>query len=225
VTAVNATDRPTTVDLGAVAPDGWTVDVRDGKAAGLAPGEGASFALDVTPAETPWRPFSSRLDLLASVDGRVLTFTTGLLRTIPVLHWPLGDLPEDCPAPSDAQLLEASSHFIELSQVTAAQACHAFCVEFKMPFAARVRFVTQAPRPLRVWLNAERINDLPGGFEVPAIHRAGATGADRQVRRGVYRLTIAAGRTGGPPGRLFFGMGDPGRWSWISALEFRPPSG
>jgi hypothetical protein len=212
-----------TVELRAAAPDGWTVEICDGRGAELGPREVACFALAATPSDVPWRPYASRLDLLLSIDGRVHTHTTGLLMTIPVLHWPLAELPEECPAPADAELLEADGHFINLAELAPAGGCHAFCVEFKMPIAGRVRFVTQASRPLRVWLGEEWINDLPGGFEVPAIHRAGATGADRQLGRGVHRLTVAVGAAKGEAGRLFFGMGDPGSWRWVETVEFRPP--
>jgi ADP-ribosylglycohydrolase len=223
VEAANATERPVTVELCAAAPDGWAVEIRDGRGAELGPREVACFALAATPSEAPWRPYASRLDLLVSIDGRVQTHTTGLLMAIPLLHWPLAAVPDECPAPADAEVLEANGHFIELAGLAPAGECHAFCVEFKMPYAARVRFVTQASRPMRVWLGEERINDLPGGLEVPAIHRAGPTGADRQLGRGAYRLTMAVGPAAGEAGRLFFAMGDPGRWSWLETTEFRLP--
>jgi ADP-ribosylglycohydrolase len=220
VETVNTTADLATVSLCAAAPDGWRVTAAECEPATLAPGDGATFALAATPTETAWRPYSSRLDLLVSLDGRVHTLTTGLLRTIPVLHWPLEAVPEACPEPAAAQILEADGHSIDLAAVAPATQCRAFSVRFKMPFAARVRFVTQASRPLRVWLGDERINDLAGDFEVPAIHRAGPTGADRDLRRGAYRLTMAVGRAAGEAGRLFFALGDPGRWNWIEAVEF-----
>jgi hypothetical protein len=147
-----------------------------------------------------------------------------LLSTIPLLHWPPDGVPDECPQPpGSAKPFEATSHFIDLARFGEADAAQALTVAFKMQCAARVRVVAQSCRPVRVWLDGDQVLDLPGGFEVPAIHRAGRTGADVELKRGFYRLTFAVGAGADDPGRLFFAIGDPGRWNWIEAVEFGRP--
>ncbi len=111
----NATDKTAGVAVRVITPDGWhvggTCEVRRQS---LAPLEAVRLDVEATPQKQPCRPYAARLDVEADFDGLPLTCSTGLLMTIPLLHWSTGDLPVDCPgAPQAAEVWEADSHFVE----------------------------------------------------------------------------------------------------------------
>ncbi len=173
--------------------------------------------LTVTPPAEGPRVYRNPLDLTFHFGGFGWTVTAGMVTTLPWRRWSVEGLPDACPeVPPDADLVEAPGHFQPLPDGPCA-----FASDVKIPYPSPVRFVVQAPRPLRVWLDGELINDHDGTYQVPAIHRARHTGTDIQCRRGWRRLTVAVGD--GPEGDLFVGLGGP-NWDWIRDAEWRDPT-
>jgi hypothetical protein len=115
--------------------------------------------------------------------------------------------------------VEAAGHF---QPIPCAEAC-AWAADVKIPYHKTVRFVVQAPRPVRVWLDGEPLHRHGGTYHVPAIHRAGPTARDIKLRRGWHRLTVAV-EPGGATGNLFVGLGDGESWDWLRDAEWRLPT-
>jgi hypothetical protein len=140
-----------------------------------------------------------------------------MITTTPWLRWHVDGIPETCPEPSDdAVMTEVPGHFQPLPD----GAC-AFTTEFRLPYRKTLRYIAQAPREVRMWLDGEEINRHDGSYRVPAIHRAGGTGRDVQQNRGWHRLTIVVGD--GKGDELFVAIGDGESWDWLRDIEWRPP--
>ena len=198
------------------APDGWRVE----------PGElnfdlsdaAQEFALQISAPEDAMRPWTNALALRFECDSWSWNLSAGLLTTVPWKRWPLQhSASTDAPArPTDATDIEATSAFVPLpAGATAIEG------EFKLPFSGRVRFVVQAPRALKVWVDGELILENATGTQVPAIHRPRDTNADVDLWRGWHRVTVAveAGET--EDDRVFVGLGDGNSWEWWRGVECR----
>lgn len=200
------------------APDGWQVDTA-GAETMLAPGQTERIPVTVTPpgAETI-RRFSNPLDIWIDIDEALFTVSAGLVQTVPWRQWRLRRLEDECPQlVRKAGLVEARGHTLALSR----WAC-AFATDLKLPYRHTLRYIAQAPREVCVWLDGELVNRHDGTHRVPAVHRAGPTGVDRQAPRGWHRLTVAVGE--GEDGEsLFVGLGDGESWDWLRTAEWRDP--
>jgi ADP-ribosylglycohydrolase len=179
-------------------------------------GKERTVLLTVTPPAAGPRAYRNPLDVTFEFGGFRWTVTAGLVTTLPWRRWSVEERPEACPEmPADAQLVEVPGHFQPLPEGPCA-----FAADVKIPYPSAIRFVVQAPRPLRVWLDAELINEHDGTYRVPAIHRARHTGSDVQCRRGWHRLTVAV--SDGDEGELFVGLGSL-NWDWLRNAEWRDP--
>jgi len=185
----------------------------------LAPGATETIALTVTPpaAETIRRCYNP-LDVWIDVNETLYVVSAGLVQTVPWRRWRLKRVSEECPRPPrNAELVEAVGHSLPLPA-----GAHAFTTELKLPYRHTLRYIAQAPREVRVWLDDEPVNQHDGSHRVPAVHRAGPTGVDRQGNRGWHRLTVAVG-DGKDGEQLFVGVGDGESWDWLRTAEWRDP--
>jgi hypothetical protein len=196
-------------------PDEWELEAGPVNL-NLAPGASQEVALKVCPCVAiPLRPYANALDLRFAVDGLTWTVSAGLPLTLPWRRWRLEFMPDACPVPpAAAEYLEAQGHTAPLLD-----GVHAFATEIKLPSACRARWIVQAPRPLRSWLDGVPTHNHDGRHLVPAVQRAGTTGADVQLRRGWHRLVVALDQGAG--GSLFFGLGDGQTGDWLRDAEFR----
>ena len=198
------------------APDGWQIeppslsfDLADGP---------QEFDLQITAPAAQMRPWTNALDLRFECDSYAWNLQAGLLTTIPWKQWPLQNLASTgAPAlPENAKDVEVNGAFVPLlADATAVES------EFKLPFSGCVRFVVQAPRALKVWVDGELILENATGTEVPAIHRPRDTNADVDLGRGWHRITIAVevGQTAND--RVFVCLGDGDSWEWWRGVEWR----
>ena len=220
VRLVNPSEGALRGQLIARVPDGWAV-AQDVPTPGVAqldlPGGGErTVLLRMTPADGP-RVYQNPLDLRFEFGGFGWAVTAGMVMTLPWRRWGIDELPEACPEmASDAELIEAPGHYQALPQGPSA-----FASDVKIPYPSPLRFVVQAPRQLRVWLDGKLINEHDGTYQVPAIHRARHTGSDVLCRRGWHRLTVAA--SAGDEGELFVGLGGL-NWDWLRDAEWRDPA-
>ncbi|MDH7570233.1 MAG: ADP-ribosylglycohydrolase family protein [Armatimonadota bacterium] len=198
-------------------PDGWSLAVGQ-FALSLPAGGTQTLTLRVTPPPaSAVRPYRNPLDLRFEVAGFCWRVWAGLVLTTPWRQWEPGDTGDTCPEmPADAAAVEASGRSLPLPP----GAC-AFATDVKLPYTHTLRYVVQAPRPVRVWLDGELVNAHDGRWQVPAIHRARESGKDVLRRRGWHRLTIALGP--GPEGTLFVGVGDGESWALLHDAEWRMP--
>jgi hypothetical protein len=151
-----------------------------------------------------------------AVDGLTWSLAAGLPLTLPWRRWRLEAVPEACPdLRADAEHLEGQGHSAPLLE-----GVQAFALEVKLASTCRGRWIVQAPRPLRSWLDGVATHHHNGTHLVQAVHRAGITGIDVQLRRGWHRLVVALDQ--GARGSLFFGLGDGQTWDWLRDTEFRP---
>jgi len=217
VRLVNPTERALDLCLDVRAPDGWQLET-EGTELVLAAGATETVALTVVPpGPERSRPYSNPLDLWLDVEGLLCPLSAGLVLTLPWRRWRLRSLADDCPQPPrGAELVEAAGHFQPLPDGS-----QAFASEVKLPFPCTLRYIAQAPRQVRVWLDGELINQHDGTHQVPAVHRAGPTGRDLLAARGWHRLTVAVGD--GKGGELFVGLGDGESWDWLRQAEWRDP--
>ncbi len=218
LTIKNPTDREHDVTVSPRVPDGWTIRNASRKVR-LAAGTEEAILLHITPphAAAP-RPYLNPLDVSLRVENLSWMVTAGLPLTLPWRRWFSGDLDDTCPVvPRDAAAVEAAGHEVPLPAQAAV-----FLTEVKLASHVVARWIVQAPRKVVVWLDGEKINQHDGTHRVPAVHRAGPTGADVQKRAGWHRVTIAVG-PGKEAERLFFGLGDPLGWDWLRDAEFRLP--
>ncbi len=219
VTATNVLGKPAMCKLGFRGPDGWAVEL-SGRGAlchgvSLAPGESAAATFDVTPPAGDLRKYRNPLDVWVDVDGVTVNDTIGLLPTLPWRTWGVAAIPDACPSvPGDAGRVEVPGHFVPLPD----EAC-VLAADVKMAAHGLPRFVVQAPRRVRVWVDGGQVNEHDGVYHVPAFHRCRETGADVELKRGWHRLTIAVDP--GQAGELFVGIGSGKGWHWLADVEWR----
>jgi ADP-ribosylglycohydrolase len=196
-------------------PDGWDLEAGPVDLA-LAPGASHEVTLSVCPcAALPLRSYLNTLDVRFAVDGLTWTVSAGLPLTMPWRRWRLESMPDACPAlPAAADCVEAQGHSVPLLDGT-----HALAIDVKLSSPCRGRWIVQAARPVRSWLDGVATHDHDGTHRVPAVHRAGPTGVDVQLSRGWHHLVVAVGQGSG--GALFFGLGDGQSWDWLRDAEFR----
>ena len=206
------------------APDGWQVQPRRLEF-DLDAGHSQTFDLQiVAPADAnELRRAANPLDLRFECDGFHWQQSAGLLATIPWKHWPLADagMSSDAPhPPQEVEVFESRGQFLPLLE-------GAFAVRgnFELPFDARARFVVQAPRELRVWVDDELILDNATGKQCPAIHRSRDSMADMDLGRGWHSITVAVGAQnigkGGAGETLAIVLGDGDSWEWLRGVEWR----
>ena len=197
------------------APDGWRVE----------PGElnfdlsdaAQEFDLQISAPHAAMRPWTNALALRFECENWSWNLEAGLLTTVPWKRWPLQSDATDAPTrPADATDVEAASAFVPLlAEATAIEG------EFKLPFSGRVRFVVQAPRALKVWVDGELILENATGTQVPAIHRPRDTNVDIDLGRGWHRITVAVEAGQSEDDRVFVCLGDGDSWEWWRGVEWR----
>ena len=195
------------------APDGWRVEPTS-LSFDLS-GQAQEFDLQISAPTAQMRPWTNALSLRFESGSWSWNLEAGLLNTTPWKQWPLqnSDLTA---APANATGIEARGAFVPLLQdATAIEG------EFKLPFSGRVRFVVQAPRALKVWVDGELILENSTGTEVPAIHRPRDTRADIDLWRGWHRITVAVEAGQEESDRVFVGLGDGDSWEWWRGVEWR----
>lgn len=198
-------------------PDGWELD-RSPVEVVLGPGATQALELTVCPGVAlPSRPYLNALDIRLAADGLTWSISAGLPLSLPWRRWRLETFPEACPAlPAEAERLDTPGHSVPLLD-----GLQALAVDVKLSATCRARWIVQAPRPVRSWIDGAATHDHDGRHLVPAIHRAGVTGADVHLRRGWHRLIVAVDH--GVGGELFLGLGDGQTWDWCRDAEFRCP--
>ena len=202
------------------APDGWRVEPRE-LDFDLA-GQAQEFALRITASAEKLRPWTNALALRFECDALRWNLSAGLLTTVPWKSWPLQNAaPIVAPAlPENATDIEANGSFLSLPRgATAVESA------FKLPFSGRVRFVVQAPRALKVWVDGELILENATASQVPAIHRSRGSSADVDLERGWHRITVALESGVGADDHLFVCLGDGDSWEWWRGIEWRERSG
>ena len=240
VAIMNPTETVCSGGLVPRVPAGWSIRLPDSSTGSatmipfdLAPGESITVALSVTaPDDDVVRAWRERLDLDFVANGLHWTVTAGLLMTTPWARWPIAEVPERAPEPPvNAEPVETAGRFQAIPEQATA-----FVARFKLPQERKVRFVIQAPREVRAWVDGVEIVQHDGTYLVPAVHRPGNTKGDIDLRRGWHTLTIAlgkesTGRTFAESARrdakseeLFVGLGDGPTWAWIPDVEWGPPA-
>ncbi len=228
----NMTSDPHAVGINLRAPEGWTLDGGDaGAVEPLEPNQSRIVAFPAMATEQTWRPDTSRLSIMCEVDGLPMYYDAGLLMAIPWAHWSLDALDsEDEPGiPTDAHLLEATSHFIDLEPLSGDDNIQLFQTLVKAPMNKGlpfpVRLVVQSPGETWLWVNGKLCLHHDGSYQVPAIHRPGPAAADLDLHGGANRLTIAvrSESANNTAGRLFHSVGDGPTWAWRRFIEYGNP--
>jgi len=198
-------------------PDGWEMECGPVDVL-LTPTGSQDVSLTLCPcAALPLRPYLNALDLRLAVDGLTWSVSAGLPLALPWRRWRLESWPAACPAlPEAADRLETQGHAVPLLD-----GMQALAIDVKLSSTCRARWIVQAARPLRSWIDEAATHSHDGKHLVQAVHRAGVSGVDVQLRRGWHRLTVAL--AGGNGGELFFGLGDGQTWDWLRDAEFRCP--
>ena len=236
-------------------PAGWSVSPVEHRPAPLAPGAAATLRADVAPEEPRWRPSTSPLVVEVGEGAGRHAVEAGLLMTVPYAVWDLDGEPGAAPPerPEGAALVEAPGHFVDLGAVAVDAPWRAFQTHVKLPYDATPRVVVQCfGRPTVTWIDGDRVGEQPGRYVNPATHLAYGTGADVELGRGTYTLTVAVGPRqdpaslldGGPLAhetrslltatradviaeregdRLFVSFGHGDLWRWVQDLEVQNP--
>ena len=131
--------------------------------------------------------------------------------------------------PEDARLLEASSHFIDLSAIddtdgiVVVQTLVKAPMNKGLPYPARI--VVQSPGETWLWVDGELRLHHDGSYRVPAIHRPGPAAVDLALHGGSNRLTIAVRGVSGDDAEnaLFHAVGDGPTWAWRRFVEYGNP--
>jgi ADP-ribosylglycohydrolase len=224
--ATNTGGKNTKVELRLRAPLDWKLGGSVKKTVSLAVGASATLAFTASPVDSAWRPFTSGLEIEATIGGVPMKCTAGLLVTIPMSTWNLDTMPGEEPMrPKNAHVVEGASHFLDLAPHTAPGRTLVFQLELKdfMTRSSLRRFVVQSSAKTRVWIAGQQVIEHDGTWHVSALHRARKTSADAEVSAPT-RVTIAM--DGKDPGILFHAIGEAkGNCNrWISRVEYRRPS-
>jgi ADP-ribosylglycohydrolase len=223
--ATNLTSRAIKAVIALCAPLGWRLGGSTELRVSIKPKASVTLPFTATPSERAWRPYSSSLGVLCTVNGVVQELTAGLLLTIPFAVWSVDAITDKEPErPADAQRVEAASHFLGLApyahegRILVAQM---ECKDFISRDSKR-RFVVQSSAATTMWINGAKVLAHDGTWHVSALHRAGKTCADVVVTSPV-RLTVAV--CGGTPGELVHAIGElTGNCNrWAALVEYRPP--
>ena len=224
----NVLDRPAAVEARLLAPDGWAVEAGGPTSAdSLAPGQTLAVPFAATPADPAWRAYSARLVVELGIDGVPLRYEAGLMMTVPALRWSLdGQWGQEAPAPpAGAEAVELDGHFVDLPD--GAPGGMALSMDVKLTHPSRLNLVAMCARPVRLWLDEQLIVDHQGPRPVPPVYRVRSAAGTLEVKRGIYRLTLAVAGGQDEPGQLYWVVGEgqrrakPGKW-YVPA-EFRRP--
>jgi len=214
----NPSEVPVSVDLSFQVPHGWYVEP-NGCTAEVPVGKPWETELQVTaPPASSLRVYRNPLDIRMTIHGLHHTVSAGLIQTIPWRHWTTSEVPAQCPeVPSGAERVEVQGHFLPLQDGP-----QVWVTDLKLPYHATLRYIAQAPREVKVWLDDELILEHSGRHRLPAVHRCGETGKDVPRKRGWQRLCVATGDGAG--GELFIAVGDGQSWDWLRDAEWRDPA-
>ncbi|MBD3184199.1 hypothetical protein GF312_18080 [Candidatus Poribacteria bacterium] len=218
VKVINPSKHHMDIHLRIRVPDGW-ISSLSYNSIKLDPGQAENIRFSITPPGNKNRVYRNLLDLCFELNNMQWTVSAGLINTIPWLRWPISKIPDECPKTvKDAELLEVAGHFQRLPKDP-----HALTADFIIPHDQTMRYIVQAPREVKVWIDGTEINHHKGTYLVPAIHRCGETGKDLKLKRGWHKMTIAVGD--GDDCELFTAIGDGESWDWLRDIEWRVPVG
>ncbi|MBI4978423.1 MAG: ADP-ribosylglycohydrolase family protein [Spirochaetes bacterium] len=220
----NVTEKECSLDISLQAPLGWKLGGSIEKKCVVPSSASMKLDFTATPEECDWRPFSSSLSVRVSMNGVPLSFTAGLLMTIPLAVWTMNSMPETEPVPHAPNIVESATHFTDLAPLTEHGRTLVVRFEYKdfMARNAHRRFIVQSSSPTTVWINGEKKLSHDGTYHVPALHRAGKACVDAAAVKSPVCVTIAMS---GSPETLFHAVGDPsGNCNqWISLIEYSMP--
>ncbi len=198
-------------------PDGLRLDSPQGRLS-IAPGETAVHTFTVTAENLPIRVYRHDLIIRTTISGILMHYTAGLVTALPWGTRVLaeGELPDAPPQPE--RIAEIGGSFFQLP----AHEGRLYSIRFKAPYARRIKYIVEGERPIRAWLDGEKILDYAGSTIWASIHGHGTSAANIDTCRGWHQLTIVIGA--GPEATpVFWALGDGPSWSWIPELEYAEP--
>ncbi|MEK6796959.1 MAG: ADP-ribosylglycohydrolase family protein [Spirochaetota bacterium] len=216
----NMMDEKHTVSAILIPPQGWKLDGMTEIHVTLTPGADTRMEFTALPEEAAWRPNTSSLKIVYTLNGCPVELSAGLLMTIPFAFWTTDSVTDAEPARSaNAHVMETRSHYPDMPANIGKDEFLIMQTECKMNMKMIRRFVVQAPSGTTAWINGEKVIAHDGSHHVSALHRARNTYADVNAATPV-RITIAA--QGGKPGTIFHAIGELGNCChWTSLVEYR----
>lgn len=218
----NMMDKKHTLSVMLVPPSGWKLDGTTALDITLHPGADTKMEFTAVPEEASWRPNTSSLTIVYTLNGCPFELAAGLLMTIPFATWTAESITDAEPArPVNARVMETNSHYPALPATIGQGSFFVMQTECKMNMKMIRRFVVQAPSGTTAWVNGEKVIAHDGSHHVSALHRARNTAADVSTATPA-RITIAA--QGGTPGTVFHAIGELGNCChWTALSEYRIP--
>lgn len=209
----NPTEQDMQLDIQLRVPHGFETDLAS-ICLKLGAYEKKSFDFSVLFRQISKKAFE-QLDFVVTANGIPYVVSAGLPTAYPWVHKAVAYTSKTCP-PRDvlagAQLQPAGSVIQPV-----APGCHLYAIDVKSNMPQQVAVVCAGTCPLRMWLNEELLHQYDGNFYVPAVHRGPSVRG--KLDAGWNHIVIAAESK--CAGELFFAIGNPADWTWVSGLEWR----